>query len=242
MQDNAGRVLALKVCLDADPSRLEALQGDQSREEEDARRQIRQFVAGVVSPVVVREDGDGDDLTHGDDLAGRREKAVRRCKAYSSSGIAVLERVGLPVMASPKGKVHEAIEGDDAQVFYTLTALADAGQPWTTDAAAASAAGLLAGAFKGASRAAKPLWIVDGILKQYLRPLFARSRPATVTESGRKTEFGRGGGGAMTDIASAESPRNKPWKYVDLRAVPVFSWAVHEADVCTPLLTFSSGF
>lgn len=203
---------------------------DQIQDDAAARRQIRRFVTAVLSPTIACDDSNDDDLAHGDDLADRRDRAVRRCKAYASSGIAVLERVGLPPLESPGG----AVEGDDAQVFYTLIALADAGQTWTTAAAAESARQLLGQAFAAADATAKPRWIVDGILKQYLRPLFARSRPATITESGRKTEYsssGGGGGGAKTDGSHSESPRNKPWKYVDLRAISVFSWAVHEADV-----------
>lgn len=148
-----------------------------------------------------------------------------------------MERVGLPSGDENEDGDEDSADTakDDAQVLYTVTALADAGQPWTTDSAAATAARLLTDHFQSADSQSKAEWIVDGILKQYLRPLFARSRPATVTESGRKAAFTTDAGrssntGAKRDTTNSESPQAKPWKYVDLRAVSVFAWAVHEAD------------
>lgn len=70
--------------------------------------------------------------------------------------------------------------------------------------------------------------LVEVVLKSYLRPLFSKSRPATVTPSGRKAAFQdehdphRG--------LSDETPAIKPWKYLDHRAIPVFHFAVRKAE------------
>ncbi|KAF3767499.1 hypothetical protein M406DRAFT_252813, partial [Cryphonectria parasitica EP155] len=78
------------------------------------------------------------------------------------------------------------------------------------------------------SHVQKDDFIVETILKGYLRPMFSRSRPRTVTASGRKAEFPdendphRG----LTD----ETKEVKPWKYADHRSIAVFEWAVQGAD------------
>jgi hypothetical protein len=76
----------------------------------------------------------------------------------------------------------------------------------------------------------KDQFLADTVLQRYLRPLFSRSKPASVTASGRKAEYSEGAlsrGESMPD----ESVRTKPWKYNDLRAIPAVAWAVHEVQV-----------
>ena len=73
------------------------------------------------------------------------------------------------------------------------------------------------------------VFIVDTILKGYLRHLFSKSKPASVTSSGRKAEFPEEGDAHRG--LEQETAQNKPWKYMDLRAVPVFHWAVTVAFV-----------
>ncbi|CAK7220914.1 hypothetical protein SBRCBS47491_004349 [Sporothrix bragantina] len=170
------------------------------------------------------------DVTHGGDNEGRRNQVASRCRGVAEDGLAVLESVSLSLPDESKDDEDEDVAKDDAQVLYTVTALADARQPWTTDAAAETAARLLTDLFAVEEAPIKQQWIVDGILKQYLRPLFARAHPATVTASGRKAEFaGQDVDRQDKDTANSESPQAKPWKYVDLRAISVFAWAVHEA-------------
>ncbi|KAI0451456.1 hypothetical protein F5B21DRAFT_527977 [Xylaria acuta] len=76
-------------------------------------------------------------------------------------------------------------------------------------------------------------FITEDVLTDFLRPLFAKSRPATVTVSGRPAAFpdtpsrygqGEGFGGGEETIDA------KPWKYTRRYAVTVFEWAVESAD------------
>ncbi|RWA13045.1 hypothetical protein EKO27_g2072 [Xylaria grammica] len=76
-------------------------------------------------------------------------------------------------------------------------------------------------------------FITEDVLTGFLRPLFAKSRPSTVTASGRPAAFpeppsrysqGDGFGGA-DDVTVT-----KPWKYTQRYAVTVFEWAVEIAD------------
>lgn len=192
------------------------------------RRQICHFVGRILMPA---DDSKYDaDVTHGGDNEERRSQVARRCRTFAEDGLIVLKRVGISVLNEPieNGEDQDAAQAD-AQTVLTIMALSDASQPWTTDAAAEMAAQLLADYFRPKD-AVKQQWIVDSILKQYLRPLFARARPATVTASGRKAEFVSQENDRRTDgTENSESPQAKPWKFVDLRAVSVFAWAVNEA-------------
>ena len=79
------------------------------------------------------------------------------------------------------------------------------------------------------------VFVVDTILKGYLRPLFSKSKPASVTSSGRKAEFPEDSDAHRG--LEQETAQSKPWKYADLRAIPVFHWAVTVAFVSLPPCT-----
>ncbi|KAI2638132.1 hypothetical protein GGS21DRAFT_488835 [Xylaria nigripes] len=77
-------------------------------------------------------------------------------------------------------------------------------------------------------------FITEDILMDFLRPLFAKSRPNAVTISGRPAAFpepppryaqGESYGGGANDVTVM-----KPWKYTRRYAVTVFEWAVKNAD------------
>ncbi|CAK7275122.1 hypothetical protein SEPCBS119000_006518 [Sporothrix epigloea] len=228
-QNKPQRLIALRACLEVKTNVLSLSKADAA-----PRRQIRRFVGRILTPV---DDAEYDaDVTHGGDNEERRNQVAKRCRTFAEDGLIVLERAGPPIFSGDeKDEEDEEDEEDedaaqaDAQIVHTITALADAGQPWTTDLAAEKAKQMLADYF-GPGNTNKQQWIVDSILKQYLRPLFARARPAAVTASGRKAAYvsqdtDRGAIGTE----NGESPQAKPWKYVDLRAISVFAWAVHEA-------------
>ena len=114
---------------------------------------------------------------------------------------------------------------DDAALLTTI-AFADESEPWATEATSKLASELLTQQLD--EDTVKRQFIAEAILRDYLRPLFSKSRPATVTASGRKAEYidpERQSG--LPD----DSRKTKPWKYEDLRAIPVLSWAVEAADV-----------
>ncbi|KAK8033583.1 poly polymerase protein [Apiospora marii] len=85
----------------------------------------------------------------------------------------------------------------------------------------------------------KPLskaeFITDSLLTQHLRPLFSKSRPATVNPSGRKAAF-------VEEQPSTvlEDRATKPWKYAHVYAVTVFEWAVTNAANSTTTTSPSS--
>ncbi len=92
-----------------------------------------------------------------------------------------------------------------------------------------TAARLLEQQFSIPGSPTKEKFIIDSILQKYLRPLFSKSKPASVTASGRRAEYPDTPtrGESMPD----DSALTKPWKYTDLRAIPALFWVIHEADV-----------
>ncbi|OBT61657.1 hypothetical protein VE03_08418 [Pseudogymnoascus sp. 23342-1-I1] len=70
---------------------------------------------------------------------------------------------------------------------------------------------------------------VDYVLKGFIRPLFAKSTPRTVTSQGRKAP-NENLGNRITELASSPDAISKPWKCRDIHAVTVFKWVVTRAD------------
>ncbi|TLD21309.1 hypothetical protein PspLS_08944 [Pyricularia sp. CBS 133598] len=200
-------------------------QGDS--EQFAAARRICDFAAQSIAPIVLprkeEEDVEGYHPTAAD-IQRDTTAVVVRCQPLAEPGLAVIKCIlqdhGWGSMAA------EDLIGP--QVLVTAIAYLDPDLPWTTPAASQLAHDIIE-AIVSATDVNKDAVIVDRILKDYLRPLFTRSRPDTVTDSGRKAHFApepESTGGAL----DKETRAAKPWKHVDLRAVPAFAWALREAD------------
>ena len=105
----------------------------------------------------------------------------------------------------------------------TLISLTDDTQPYSTPLSTDLASGLLFCHLMGRDR---PSFPVDTVLTSYLKPLFSSSRPPTVTPSGRKAAFPDNDSLSREPGLPDDSRRTKPWKYVDLRSIPVLTWAI----------------
>jgi hypothetical protein len=73
-------------------------------------------------------------------------------------------------------------------------------------------------------------FIVDYVLKGFLRPLFAASTPQTITSQGRKAPSENSGNQTIKVTRNLDAI-SKPWKCRDIYAVTVFKWVVTRADV-----------
>jgi hypothetical protein len=119
----------------------------------------------------------------------------------------------------------------DEEVLYALLVYTDNTlTTWCSPPTTAKATALLEQQFSVPGSPTKEQFLTDAVLQKYLRPLFSKSKPSSITASGRKAEY--------TDSAAArgenmpeESPLTKPWKYTDQRAIPALAWAVRTADV-----------
>ncbi|KAI8959240.1 hypothetical protein F5Y11DRAFT_350755 [Daldinia sp. FL1419] len=108
-----------------------------------------------------------------------------------------------------------------------ITAFTNPTDLWTTAESSALSQSLLSSQLEHLNASQVQSLIVQDILTSFLRPLFSKSRPATITASGRKAEFIEP---SRYDGAARESPETKPWKYAHRYAVTVFEWAVEHAD------------
>lgn len=149
------------------------------------------------------------------------QTVASHCNSTADAGLQAIE-----ILTSQ----HQTIRLDD-DVLLTLLSFTDDSESWHSNNRGIIATRVLEQQFAlpGATPT-KDQFLADTVLQRYLRPLFSRSKPASVTASGRKAEYSEGAlsrGESMPD----ESVRTKPWKYNDLRAIPAVAWAVHEVQV-----------
>lgn len=117
-------------------------------------------------------------------------------------------------------------------VVAALAAFTDPNDAWTTPEAYKEAAALLQiclNISKDAQNDIKNL--VTVLLREEIRPLFAKSKNKALTQQGRK---------AMNPLprrfdASEHEVDLKPWKYRHVHIVTVFKWVLEHVDVRSPL-------
>jgi len=210
-------LLALRVCVQ-EKNRFTREGSGEADADLNAQRRVCEFVARSIAPIISYEDTDDSQMV-GEDP--RRDQVVRRVSAAA--------RDGLPVLREISESWHTTYSD---QVLFTIIAYGSTGldQPWASSETTAAAEKTLSQQMQHHDRRE---FIVETILKGYIRPLFSKSRPTGITESGRKAAYAADGS-AFQGLES-ETPEMKPWKYIDLRAITVFGWALQEAIVSTIL-------
>ncbi|RYO80948.1 hypothetical protein DL762_007385 [Monosporascus cannonballus] len=133
--------------------------------------------------------------------------------------------LGLKILSRIRAKHRITLS---PSTLISITAFVNTEDPWTTIESASLAPELLDERFQSQSQEQRNKFITEDILSDFLRPLFSKSRPATVTASGRKAEFVEP---SRYDNASAEAEARKPWKYGQRYAITVFEWAVSQSDL-----------
>jgi hypothetical protein len=117
----------------------------------------------------------------------------------------------------------------DDEVLYTILPYTDETQTEGSHETEAIANRLLEQQFSIPGSSTKEEFLTETVLQAYLRPLFSKSKPSSITASGRKAEYTDGG--SKAESMPDESAVTKPWKYTDMRAIPAVAWAVRKADV-----------
>lgn len=122
-----------------------------------------------------------------------------------------------------------------SRTLISAAAFTSSDESWTTTASAELSRKLLEDHFGSQveQQQKRAKFITEDVLSDLLRPLFSKSRPATVTASGRKAEYVEP---SRYDNASAEAEARKPWKYGRRYAITVFEWALLNSDVGISLL------
>ncbi|KAL2135876.1 hypothetical protein VTI74DRAFT_6475 [Chaetomium olivicolor] len=211
------QLLAVLACLRCDDGRVRGTAAGQA-----AALELSRIVAAAIAPVAAQDD-DGprkdEDIPAAldEELKQARRQLVEHCRSVSELGLKVLE--ALIKQFSP-GRL-------DDEVLLTLLALTDEAQEWSNPEIA-TISGTLLEQYFNTGALSKEQFITDTVLQRYLRPLFSRSKPASITASGRKAAYADNSAthGQIPDDTAV----TKPWKYTDLRAIPAAAWAVHEAD------------
>ncbi|ROW07998.1 hypothetical protein VPNG_06114 [Cytospora leucostoma] len=166
---------------------------------------LNDYAARVISPCVADESEHVQDEEY--------EQVAQHSRAIAPLGLEVLQVLSEEFSA----KFSE-------DTICTVLSFTDLTDPWTTQEAFDLANAVIA---EQVLRYRDRAVLNEDILKGYLRPLFSKARPKTVTASGRKAAFPeeddphRG----LTD----ETKDVKPWKYADHRAITVFEWVVSTA-------------
>ncbi len=206
--------------------------------EQDAVKELARNVAKIIAPVVTTaERGYGQSEGVGACLGcsapfqyrgtlltifivPSREAIIKQCQATSSMGVEALEALMKQV-----GPVRL-----EDEVLFALLVYTDKTTTWGSPQTKASAAKLLEQQLNTPGSLGKDQFIAESILQNYLRPLFSKSKPSSITASGRKAEYHDTAATRGEGIPD-DSALTKPWKFTDLRAIPAMKWAVREADV-----------
>ncbi|KAJ2905476.1 uncharacterized protein MKZ38_005352 [Zalerion maritima] len=114
------------------------------------------------------------------------------------------------------------------QALLTLAAFTREADPWSTNGSLGLVTPILESQVLADDKyEVRKTLIAETILEDFIRPLFAKSKPEAITISGRKTGY------KNTERKSAgadDSPETKPWKYTAPYSITVFKWAVEKSD------------
>ncbi|KAE8375841.1 hypothetical protein BDV26DRAFT_266938 [Aspergillus bertholletiae] len=138
-------------------------------------------------------------------------------------------RIALSVLATLAESLPIFKAESAADIIIALASFSSTEDPWTTQEAFTCATSILNSFASGATT--KPelstaFWsVIEKILKDRIRPLFAKTRNPAITSAGRKDfhpiplpRFD----------ASLLDPETKPWKIQDIYAPTVLSWIIQQ--------------
>ncbi|KAL2157480.1 hypothetical protein VTH06DRAFT_6031 [Thermothelomyces fergusii] len=227
-REKAGPCLvSLLACLRCEDRIARGPAGD----DEDAVRELALGVAHVIAPVVAAQRQEEADETgqrselSGQELLERSEEFSEHCLGLAGPGVEILSAL-VTRPASPV-RLHDEV---------LLTLLAYSGdetrpcRPGAETATRAAADRLLQQQFGVPGAPTKEHFVTETVLQAFLRPLFSKSKPSTITASGRKAEYVDGAAASRAESMPDDTALTKPWKFTDLRAIPAAGWAVREAD------------
>lgn len=125
--------------------------------------------------------------------------------------------------------VHKAANPVD--IIIALASYTSEADSWTTQEAYGTATAVLEETSKAArAESLTSFWsIIERILKERIRPLFAKSKNPAITAAGRKNfhpvPLSRFDARVLDDEV-------KPWKVHEVYATTVFSWVIAQYHVC----------
>ncbi|KAK8060605.1 hypothetical protein PG996_010535, partial [Apiospora saccharicola] len=228
--DTVKSLRVIQACLDS--------QGDGSNEESEdtssSLSEICDYIGRIILPVVpTSNDDDSDDGI----FQSRQQKLpvlnfmliyILDSASAAQTHFLFKGELGLNILRTLSNRNPFTLT---SSALLSMVAYTNPQDPWTSDASADIARSLLQSQFSQEATGkpvSKAEFITDTLLTLHLRPLFSKSRPATINASGRKAAF-------VEEMTSTmlEDRANKLWKYAHVYAVTVFEWAVTNAAVTT---------
>lgn len=144
------------------------------------------------------------------------------------AGLCAIYVVGIRLL-SHLGKIGDA-HGIEAtpELITCLSSFTHAEDPWTNQASQTEASDLLfhyIRTFASKTGGSQPL--LSNLLRNIVKPAFAKSKNSAVTPAGRKAISTL----PPTIEASIDETKLKPWKYDQVYMVTVFDWVLKQLDV-----------
>ncbi|KAH8808777.1 hypothetical protein F5884DRAFT_793275 [Xylogone sp. PMI_703] len=152
-----------------------------------------------------------------DDKSSERSAAIRATKYKAEvcfriiNSLYFLSKESAPVL--------------DQNVLLSILAFTDLRDPWMTGVSNEIALQILQ---QSKDLVLIPEFIIEFVLKSFLRPLFLKSKPSTITATGRKA-MPSSAPPKRYEAASVDRS-NKPWKYDKPYAVTILRWVVQNSS------------
>lgn len=161
-----------------------------------------------------------------------QKDAIKTSRLKSTIAISVLSSLAtlLPI--------EKAANKPD--IIIALASFTSENDPWTTSTSVTKTTEVLQSfTSKIRTDAESSFWpVVEQILKERIKPLFAKTRNPAITDTGRKNFRPVPLPRFDTSILDPES---KPWKIHDPYATTVFEWVITQYHVWTLANTFKHG-
>ncbi|KAF9892464.1 hypothetical protein FE257_001573 [Aspergillus nanangensis] len=154
--------------------------------------------------------------TNLDELSDTQNQAIRDDQLRSNLAVSVIS-----LLANLR-PIHKATNASD--ILLALASFTSQQDPWTTQEAYAVATALINGFISEAP--AREFWIcIEKILKQRIRPVFAKTRNPAITPAGRKDFHPIPLARFDASVLDSET---KPWKVTDVYATTALSWIINQ--------------
>jgi hypothetical protein len=164
-------------------------------------------------------------VTHGclDNDPAARERATILAQQNGNTGVECLRLLHDLIPSSTKDNLS----------LLCLIAFSSSRDIWTTPFSSASASHILS---QYTNQIHGDEFIVTFLLQGFIRPLFSRAKPDTITATGRKA-IPSSAPRKPFDITEMERA-SRPWKYDSIYSVAVLRWAIENASVSLNYICF----
>ena len=151
-----------------------------------------------------------------------------KLESQKRAGLCAIYVIGIRLLAHLRS-IGDAYENKVTPELITcLSSFTNTEDPWTNQASQAEASALLVHYIRTfASKTGDSRPLLANMLRDIVKPAFAKSKNSAITPAGRKAIFTL----PRKIEASIDEARLKPWKYDQVYVVTVFDWVLKQLDV-----------